>query len=69
MEGIHTLKDLLRQRDWLAKIDLKAIISPVGIYENSKTSTSHSPRERCTANSLYRRHMVQLKGNVASARE
>ena len=23
MEGIHTVKDLLRQGDWLAKVDLK----------------------------------------------
>ena len=27
MEGIHILKDLLKAGDWMAKIDLKMLIS------------------------------------------
>ena len=34
MEGIHTLKDLLRKGDWLAKIDLKDAFFSIPIHTN-----------------------------------
>ena len=36
MEGIHTLKDLLRKGDWLAKIDLKDAFFSIPIHRNHK---------------------------------
>ena len=36
MEGIHTLKDLLRKGDWLAKIDLKDAFFSIPIHLNHK---------------------------------
>ena len=36
MEGIHTLKDLLRKGDWLAKIDLKDAFFSIPIHINHK---------------------------------
>ena len=36
MEGIHTLKDLLKRGDWLAKIDLKDAFFSIPINPNHK---------------------------------
>ena len=36
MEGIHTLKDLLRKGDWLAKIDLKGTFFSIPIHLSHK---------------------------------
>ena len=36
MEGIHTLKDLLRKGDWLAKIDIKGTFFSIPIHLNHK---------------------------------
>ena len=36
MEGIHTLKDLLRKGDWLAKIDLTDAFLSIPIHPNHK---------------------------------
>ena len=37
---------------------LRPILSPMGVHKNSKTSTSNPPRERSTANSLYRQSVT-----------
>lgn len=37
MEGIHTVKDLLRQGDWLAKVDLKDAFFSIPIDHQHKT--------------------------------
>ena len=38
MEGIHTMKDLLRKGDWMAKIDLKDAFFSIPIHHNHKKS-------------------------------
>ena len=42
MEGIHTLKTLLRQEDWLVKIDLKVAYFAIPIQEESRKFLSFS---------------------------
>jgi len=45
MEGIHTLKDLLRQGDWLAKIDLKDALFSIPFTEATKAPQVYLQRE------------------------
>ena len=42
MEGIHTLKTLLRQEDWLVKVDLKVAYFAIPIQEESRKFLSFS---------------------------
>ena len=36
MEGIHTLKDLIKPGDWLAKVDLKDAYFAISIHDTYK---------------------------------
>ena len=45
MEGIHTVKDLLRQGDWLAKVDLKGAFFSTNRPSTQKVSEVYLQRE------------------------
>ena len=46
MEGIHTLKDLLRRNDWMTKVDLKDAYFMIPIQASDRPVLRFSARER-----------------------
>ena len=46
MEGIHTLRELLKPHDWLAKVDLKDTFFAVPIHPNHRKYLRFSFLER-----------------------
>ena len=46
MEGIHTLKDLLRRSNWMTKVDLKDAYFMIPIHTSDRPALRFSVRER-----------------------
>ena len=46
MEGIHTLKDLLRRNKWMTKVDLKDALFMIPIQTSDRPVLRFSARER-----------------------
>ena len=47
MEGTHLLKDLLRKRDWMAKVDLKDAYVMVPIHREDRDFLKFICRDKC----------------------
>ena len=53
MEGLHTVKALLRQNDWMAKVDLKDAFFMVPIAPNIATCFSSGLRKEHTNSTAF----------------
>lgn len=64
MEGIHTLRDLVNPRDWLAKVDLKDAYFAIPIHKSHHKYLRFEYQQNTISSSAYHLACHQLLGSL-----